>query len=135
MSEQGNGVEYRFRRLEDAINALGKRVEGIDEHGSRRVGVIEADLRHNSEQFGEFTNELREVRAEIRDLRHRVNGIDAAMGNLTRIVEDQGKTVTTNSQKVDGFMRSILVSSLGLALTVVATIVTMWLTVGGGPGT
>lgn len=133
MSETGNGVEYRFRKLEDAIATLTKRLDNIDEHGSRRVGVIETEVAHLRNDIAEVANEIRELRQELRDVRHRQNTLDASIGNLTRVVDDNVKTVESNSRKVDGLVKSIIVAVLGLGTVTVGSIVTMWLAIGGPP--
>lgn len=133
MSEPGNGVEYRFRKLEDSISSLTTRLDHLDEHGSRRVGVIETEVAHLRNDVSEVTNEIRELRQELRDVRHRLNTLDAAIGNLTRIVQDQDKKVEGNSEKVEGLVRSVVVSALGLGAVVIGSIISMWLAFGGPP--
>lgn len=133
MSEPGNGVEYRFRKLEDSITQLTRRLDNLDEHGSRRVGVIETELGHVRSDLADLAGEIRELRGEIRDVRHRMNGIEGSVANLTRIVADQDRKVEGNSEKVEGLVRSVIVAALSLGVLVIGSIVSMWLAFGGPP--
>jgi hypothetical protein len=125
MSE-GNGVEYRFRRLEDTLATLAKRVEYMDEHGSRRVGILESDMKHLSEQLTELEGTLREFRVELRDTRHRLGTNESAVGNLTQVV-------ARGTEETVSLRRAIVLGSLGLGVTLFGSVATMWVALGGPP--
>lgn len=126
MSEPGNGYEYRFRKIEDAIASITRRLENIDEHGSRRVGVIETELQHVRQDLSELAQEMRELRADVRDARHRLTSTEAAVSSIAQVC-------AANSEKADGLQRSIIVAALGIIALVVGSIATMWLALGGPP--
>ena len=125
MSE-GNGVEYRFRRLEDALATLTKRVEYMDEQGSRRVGILESDMKHLSEQLTELETTLREFRTDLRDTRHRLSSNEAAVGSLTQVV-------ARGTEETVSLRRAIVLGSLGLGVTLFGSVATMWVALGGPP--
>lgn len=126
MSEPGNGFEYRFRKLEDAIISITRRLDHIDEHGSRRVDVIGAELQHVRQDFADLAGEIRDLKTDMRDTRHRLT---AGEGAATLLSSQVGK----NSEKVDGLVKSIVVGFVGLGVVVIGSIATSWLAFGGPP--
>jgi chromosome segregation ATPase len=123
---EGNGVEYRFRRLEDAVASIVRRLDTLDATGTRQVGIVAADMKHVVEQITELHDEVRELKQELRDARHRIGGAEGTL-NL------QARTVEANSKEVSGLRKSIIVSALGVSTAVVISTATMWLALGGPP--
>lgn len=126
MSEPGNGAEYRFRKIEDLVATLTRRVDSIDEHGSRRVDVIANELTHARSDLADLAGEIRELRQDMRDTRHRLTSAEASISNVSQAVGN-------NSKEVTGLRRSLIVSALGVSTAVVTSTVTMWIAFGGPP--
>lgn len=126
MSESTDGFEYRFRKIEDAITSLTKRLDHIDEHGSRKVDVIANELAHARSDLADLASEIRDLKQDMRDTRHRLTSAEGALTLMN-------KTVEANSSKVDGLLRSVIASVLSLGVIVIGSIVTMWLALGGPP--
>ena len=126
MSEPGNGFEYRFRKIEDALSTLTKRVDNIDEHGTRQVDVVKTELAHLRQDLADLAAEIRELRVDMRDTRHRLTNAEASIANLTKAVADGVGEVT-------GLRRSLIVSALGVSTAVIVSSATMWLAFGGPP--
>lgn len=70
--------EFRLRGLEGRMGDLDKRLNNIDEHGSRRVGVIEERVDNVSRGMHEFREE---VKKEFQEQDKRISDLQ---GTITR---------------------------------------------------
>lgn len=62
-----DAIEWRMRQVERRQDDITKRVSDLDEHGTRRVGVIEAV----QQQQGE---DIRELKEAVKSLRNTIIG-------------------------------------------------------------
>lgn len=58
-------IEFRFQQLEKRAESLSRRVDGIDDHGTRRMGIVEERVSYSNNRFDSLTKRLDKMEEEF----------------------------------------------------------------------